>query len=64
MKIAKAIVAGVGALVTVLTATLADDVLNASETGTISAVIVEQLALVYFVWAVRNKTDELSSNVE
>jgi hypothetical protein len=54
MKIAKAVVAAVGMVVTVLTAVLADDVLNASEAGTLTATVVEGALTVYAVWRVPN----------
>jgi hypothetical protein len=55
MKTAKAVVTAVGAIVTVLTAALADNVFNASETGTTIACVVEQGITVWTVWKMRNK---------
>ncbi len=54
MKIAKAVVAGVGMVVTVLTAALADDVLNASEGATLIATAIEAGATIWAVWRVPN----------
>jgi hypothetical protein len=54
MRVAKAVAAAIGATVTVLTAALADDVLNASETATTAAVIVEGVLTVYAVWRTPN----------
>lgn len=55
MKIAKAVIAGTGAIVSILTLAFADDVVNASEAGTITAVIVEQAIMVWGVFQIRNK---------
>lgn len=57
MKTAKAVVAGVGMVVTVLTAALADDVFNATETGTLVATLIEAGATVWAVWGVRNQPE-------
>lgn len=56
MTIAKAVVAAVGALVTVLTVALADDLFNASDAATLIAAIVEQAVAVWTVWRLPNKT--------
>ena len=58
MRIAKAIAAAVGMVVTVLTAALADDVLSLDETGQIVAVAIEAAARVYAVWRVPNAVRE------
>ena len=55
MKTAKAITAGIGAIVTVLTAAFADDILNVDETGTIVSTVVVQAITVVLVWNNRNK---------
>ena len=55
MTKAKAVVAGVGAVVSILTAAFADDVFSASETGQVTAVLVEQAITVWAVWRVPNK---------
>lgn len=55
MKTAKAITAGIGAIVTVLTAAFADDILNVDETGTIVSTLVVQGITVALVWKNRNK---------
>lgn len=54
MRTAKAVVAALGTVVTVLTAALADDVVNAGETGTLIATLIEAAATVYAVWRVPN----------
>lgn len=54
MRFAKALVAAVGSVVTVLSAALADDVLDVSETGTIVATAVTAALTVYGVWRVPN----------
>lgn len=58
MKIAKAVVAAAGTLATVATAAFADDVVNASETGTLVATLIEGALTVWAVWGVRNKPTE------
>ncbi len=55
MKIAKAVVAAVGSVITVLTAALADDVLSLDETGGIVASAIVAAGTVYAVWAVPNR---------
>lgn len=55
MKIAKAVVAAVGTVVTALTAALADDVLNTNEVGTIISTVVVAALSVYAVWRVPNE---------
>lgn len=55
MKTAKAVVAGIGAIVTVLTAAFADNVLSMDETGTIVSTLVVQGITVATVWKMRNK---------
>lgn len=54
MRTAKALVAAIGAVVTVLTAALADDVLNAGETGTLIATVIEAAGTVWAVYRVPN----------
>lgn len=55
MKIAKALVAAVGSIVTVLTGALADDVLSVDETGSVVATVVTAVLTVWAVWAVPNR---------
>lgn len=55
MKYAKAIAAAVGAVVTVLTVVLADDVLSVDETGTLIAVTFEQILTLLIVFGLRNR---------
>lgn len=55
MRIAKAVIAGVGAIATVLTAAFADNALSFNETQTIALCIVEQVTTVIAVWSARNK---------
>jgi hypothetical protein len=55
MRRTKMIVAAVGTVATVLTSALADDVLNASETATLIATVIEGAATVWAVWRVPNK---------
>lgn len=55
MKIAKAVVAAVGTLTTVLTAALADDVLDVSETGSLVSALILGALSVYAVWRVPNR---------
>lgn len=55
MRIAKTVVASVGAIVTVLTAAFADNVFSASEMGTTISCLIEQGITVYAVYKVRNK---------
>jgi hypothetical protein len=54
VKIAKAILAAVGLVLTVATAALADDVLSLSETSTLIVTVVEAALTVYAVWRVPN----------
>ncbi len=56
-KYAKAIVAAVGAIVSVLTAAYADDIFNASEIGTVIAVLIEQGVTVWGVFQARNQVN-------
>lgn len=51
----KAILAAIGAVVTVLTAAFADDIFNATDAGTIITVLIEQALLVFAVYQVPNK---------
>lgn len=55
MRIAKAIVAAVGAVCTVLTAAFADDVFQASETATVLATVVESAVMIWAVYRVPNQ---------
>lgn len=55
MKIAKAITAAVGSLVTVLTAAFADDVFSADEVGTLVSTLVTAALTVYAVWRLPNR---------
>lgn len=57
MRIAKAVAAAVGSVVTVLTAALADDVLSMSETGTVVATCVTAALTVYAVFQVKNRPE-------
>lgn len=52
---AKATVAAIGGIATILTAALADNVLNMDETGTIISTVVVQGIVVWSVWKTRNK---------
>ena len=54
-KRTKAIAAAIGGIATILTATLADDILSVDETGTIISTVVVQGITVWSVWKVRNK---------
>lgn len=54
MRIAKAIAAATGTVVTALTAAFADDVLSVDETGQIVATVVTAALTVYAVYKVRN----------
>lgn len=54
MKIAKAVAAAVGTIVTVLTAALADDVLDISETSALVSAVVTGALTVYAVYRVPN----------
>lgn len=54
MDKAKAIVAAIGMVVTVLTAILADNVFDANEVGTLVTVLIEAGATVWAVWRVPN----------
>lgn len=54
MRRAKMIAAAVGTVATVLTAALADDVLNASETAVVVATAIEAGVTVWAVWRVPN----------
>lgn len=56
MKIAKAVVAGVALVATVLTAALADDVLSITEGQALAAALVEAGAGIWAVWRVPNRT--------
>ncbi len=55
MKIAKAVTAAIGSVVTVLTAALADDVLSLDETGGIVATAIVAAGTVWAVWRVPNR---------
>lgn len=55
MKTAKAVVAAIGGIATILTAALADNVLNMDETSTIISTVIVQGITVYGVWKTRNK---------
>lgn len=55
MKYAKAIVASLGAILTVCTAAFADDLLSMDETGTIISVVIVQGITVWGVFQKRNK---------
>lgn len=57
-RVAKAVVAGVGTVVTVLTAAFADDVVSLDETATLVATLVTAAATVYGVYKVENKPAE------
>jgi hypothetical protein len=54
MKAAKALVAAIGTVLTVLVAALADDLVDASETATIISTVVVAALTVYGVWRVPN----------
>lgn len=54
MRTAKAVVAAVGTVVTVLTAALADDVFSASETAEFVSTLVTGAVTVFLVWRVPN----------
>jgi hypothetical protein len=55
MTKAKAITSAIGAVVSVLTLAFADDVFNASEAGTVAAVVVEQALTIFAVYRVPNR---------
>lgn len=55
MTVAKAVAAAIGTLITVLTAALADDVLQVSETSGIVAAAVTGVLTVYAVWRTPNR---------
>lgn len=55
MTAAKAVVAAIGTIVTVLTAALADNVLDASEIGQIAAAAITGALTVAGVWAIPNR---------
>jgi hypothetical protein len=57
MRAAKAIVAAVGSLVTVLTGALADDVLGTDEIGTVVSTAVVAVITVAGVYATPNSTE-------
>lgn len=57
MKIAKAVVAAVGTLATVLAAALADDVLGVDEVGTVVSTLITGVLTVWAVWATPNATE-------
>lgn len=52
--VAKAVVAAVGGLMTVLTPVVADEVLSANEAGQVAAALVVAAATVYGVYKKRN----------
>lgn len=54
MRAAKAIVAAVGAVVMALSAVLADDIINASEIGTLVTVGIEAVLMVIAVYRIPN----------
>lgn len=54
MKYTKAIVAAVGAAISVLTVALADNLFSMSEVGTLISVLIEQGLLVWGVFQLRN----------
>ncbi|MFF5992571.1 hypothetical protein [Prauserella flavalba] len=54
----KAVIAAMGGVVTVLTATVADDVIGLDEVGSISAALGTLVLTVYGVWRVPNKSPE------
>lgn len=54
MKFAKAIVAAVGALATVLVPILADNVVDAGEAGQVASALVAAVATVYAVYRTPN----------
>jgi hypothetical protein len=54
MKYAKALAAGIGSVLTVLTAALADDVLSMDETGTLVSTLVTAALTVYAVFKTSN----------
>lgn len=55
MRAAKAIVAAVGALVMALSAILADDVIDATEVGTLVTLLIEGVLTVLAVYSIPNK---------
>ena len=55
MTKAKAVVAAVGAVLTVASGALADDVLDVSETASLIAAVLSGAATVYAVYRVPNK---------
>lgn len=55
MRIAKAVAAALGAVATVATAALADDVLDMSETGKLIATLIEAALTVWAVYQVPNR---------
>ncbi|PXY25140.1 hypothetical protein BAY59_24245 [Prauserella coralliicola] len=54
----KAIVAAVGGVVTVLTVTVADEVIGLDEVGSLGAAVSTLVLTVYGVWRVPNKYPE------
>lgn len=61
MTKAKALVAALGTVVTVLTGVLADDVLNVGEIGEVVSTLVTGAITVWAVWGVPNKPAETPS---
>lgn len=54
-RVAKAIVAAVGTVVTALTPVVADEVIGLDELGTVVSALVAAAATVYGVWRVPNR---------
>lgn len=59
MKYAKAIMAALGSILTVLTAALADDVLSLDEVGTLASTVITAALTVFAVWRVPNQPTEV-----
>lgn len=57
-KIAKAIVAAVGGLVTAVTPVVADEVIGLDEVGTVAAALAAAVATVYGVWRTPNRNEQ------
>lgn len=58
MKIAKAIVGGLGTILVALAAAFTDDVFDASEAANLAGVVVTVGLAVYAIWRVPNKPEE------